>query len=360
MIDSFSDIISKMRYHLLHKEEGYKMPLMPKYNNTVGNILPAQYTVITGLQSAGKTTFVDENYVLGVLLQRREMEEKPPLKILYFSLKDTTLKKFQALLCGYMMLVHGHRIDIPTLNSQPGRIYDIEKEPKILEFIDDAEIFFNEVIDEGVLQVISNVAKPSSIQATIMEYLTTIEDMEEKPMVIVVIDSTDHLATESDGYRTLQGAELDYKFNSYMYTLVKEQGIHAVVITPAHGANSRFPKENEPNYRQLGVYGSCDKGVVLYNPIAENNTNYLRSLTDYECYISPTGANTLRFWHVVKNVDGIESVSDRILFMPGNGYMLEFDKQKQIDNFTQVRDLLYDTTLNPYYKDISDTNSDGT
>lgn len=351
MIESFSDIVSKMKYHLQHKEEGYAIPMAPRYNNVVGNILPAQYTVVTGLQSSGKTSFVDENYVLGVLLQRSKLEVKPPLKIFYFSLKDNALKKYQSLLCGYIKLVHNLRVDIPTLNSQPGRLYNIESEVNVLAAIDDAEIFFNELIDEKVLEVLTDISKPTAIYSTICEYLTVIEDIEEPPLVLVVIDSTDHLTPESDGYRTLQGNELDVKFDTYINSLVKEHNIHAVVITPAHGATSRFPKENEPNYRQLGLYGkNCDKGVVLYNPIAENNGNYLRAISDYSCYISAAGLNTLRFWHVVKNVDGIESVSDRLLFLPGTSYMLEVNIQEEIDSFVKVKDLLFNVGLNMFYK----------
>ncbi len=350
MIESFSDVVSKMKYHLQHKEEGYSMPMVPKYNSVVGNILPAQYTVVTGLQSSGKTSFVDENYVLGILLQRQTLEEKPPLKIFYFSLKDTSLKKFQSLLCAYIKLVHNQRIDIPTLNSQPGRLFDIENEPTVLASIDDAQIFFDEVIEEGVLEVISDISKPTSIRQKVLEYIDSFEEHEEQPLVLVVVDSTDHLSPESDGYRTLQGNELDYKFNSQVMELVKDFHVHAVIITPAHGANSKYPKDNEPNYRQLGIYGSCDKGVVLYNPIGENNGNYLRAIVDSDCYISPSGLNTLRFWHVVKNVDGIESVSDRLLFMPGTSYMLEVSMTEQIDSFMTVKDKLFNIGLNPFYK----------
>lgn len=350
MIDSFSDVVSKMKYHLQHKEEGYSMPMVPKYNSVVGNILPSQYTVVTGLPSSGKTSFVDENYVLGILLQRNQLEEKPALKIFYFSLKDTSLKKFQSLLCAYIKLVHNLRVDIPTLNSQPGRLFDIEKEPVVLAAIDDAQIFFDEVISEGVLEVVTDVSRPTDIHKTIMTYLDAIEDEEDRPLVLVVVDSTDHLSHESDGYRTLQGNELDYKFNSQISTLVKDFHIHAVIITPAHGANSKYPKDNEPNYRQLGIYGSCDKGVVLYNPIGENNGNYLRMITDADCYISPNGLNTLRFWHVVKNVDGVESISDRILFLPGTSFMLEASMTETIDSFIIVKDKLFNVKLNPFYK----------
>ena len=351
-VESFSDIISKMKYHLQHKEEGYAIPMAPKYNHVVGNILPAQYTVISGLASSGKTSFVDENYVLSVLLQRDRLEEKPPLKIMYFSLKDTSLKKFQSLLCGYIKLVHNLRVDIPTLNSQPGRLYDIEKEPIVLAAIDDAEIFFNNIIEDGILEVITGISKPTSINATISEYLTTIQDLEDKPLVIVIIDSTDHLSAESDSYRTVQGLELDYKFDGFINTLVRDYKIHAVVITPSHGVISRFPKENEPNFKQLGPYGrNCDKGIILYNPISENNINYLRGLTDYECYVNADGLNTLRFWHVVRNVDGIDSISDRLLFMPGTSFMIEHNIHETIDSFVQVKDLLYNVGLNPFYKE---------
>ena len=352
MIESFSDIVSKMKYHLKHKEEGYAIPMAPKYNKAIGNILPMQYTVVTGLQSSGKTSFVDQNYVLSVLLQRRDMEEKPPLKIFYFSLKDTALKKFQALLCGYIKLVHNGRIDIPTLNSQPGRLLNLESEPKILATIDEAEIFFNEVIDEEVLQVVTGVTKPSAICQVVSDYLTSIEDVEEKPLVMMIVDSTDFLSSESDNFRTIQGAELDYKFDTGVTDLVKEGNVHAVIITPAHGANSRFPKENEPNYRQLGVYGrTCDKGIVLYNPIAEGNANYLRCITDSNNYITNEGLNTLRFWHVVRNTDGIDSISNRLLFIPGTSFMLEMDMIYNIDSLQTVKDMLFNTAYNPFYKE---------
>ena len=353
MIESFSDIISKMQYHLKHKEEGYAIPMMPKYNNVVGNILPGQYTVVTGMASSGKTSFVDVNYVLSVLLQWHKLEEKPPLKIFYFSLKDSSLKKFQSLLCAYIKLVHNLRVDIPTLNSQPGRLYNLEHEPVLLKAIDDAELFFNEIMSDEVLSVVTNVSKPTAINSMVVDYLAGLPEYEGDgmPLTMVVIDSTEHLAPESDGYHTLMGNELDYKFDTYLSSLVKDFGIHAVVVTPAHGANSRFPKENEPNYRQLGVFGkNCDRGIVLYNPIAEGNGNYLRCVTEPDAYVTPTGLNTLRFWHIVKNADGVDSISNRLLFLPGTSYLIEIDMTEHIDSVAQVQGYLYNVGLNSFYK----------
>ena len=247
--------------------------------------------------------------------------------------------------------MHNIRVDIPTLNSQPGRIYDIDQQPALLAAIDDAEIFFNELLADDIITVITGISRPSAIGATVMEYLASVDE-DPHALTLVVVDSTDHLSPESDGYHTIQGGELDHKFNNVVYQLVKEQHVHAVVIAPAYGAVSRFAKENEPSFRQLGIYGKhCDKGVVLYNPIAENNINYLRgSITDYDCYISEKGLNTLRFWHVVKNTDGIESVSERLLFLPGTSYMIEVGINQLIDSFNVVKDKIYDVGLNCFYK----------
>jgi hypothetical protein len=356
MIESFSDVVSKMQYHLVHKDDGYSFPFLPKYNKTVGNILPGQYTVVSGMAASGKTSFVDQNYVLNVLLHRDLCAEKPPMKIFYFTLKDTALKKFQSLLCTYMKVVHNLRMDIPTLNSQPGRIYNIDEEPAILTAIDDAEIFFNDLISDGTLQVIDSINKPSAIHSTVSEYLHDLDEDIERPFVMVVVDSTEHLGIENDGYHLVQGSELDFKFDTSMRTLVKEHNVHAVIITPAHGANSRFPKENEPNFRQLGVYGkNCDKGVILYNPVGENNTTYLKGAIDPDMYLSPNGLNMLRFWHVVRNVDGVDSANERLLFLPGSGFVVECEPSCPIYGFDDVKTKVFNVSKDPFFKDTSST-----
>ena len=95
---------------------------------------------------------------------------------------------------------------------------------------------------------------------------------------------------------------------------------------------------------------NCDRGIVLYNPIAEGNGNYLRCVTEPDAYVTPTGLNTLRFWHIVKNADGVDSISNRLLFLPGTSYLIEIDMTEHIDSVAQVQGYLYNVGLNSFYK----------
>lgn len=364
MIHSFDDIVSKMKYHLQHKEEGYNMPMVPKYNGVVGNILPGVYTAIAGLPSAGTTSFVDENYVMNVLLQwyLTDEEDRKPLKVFYFALKDNELKKMQSLLCHYLKVVHNIRVDIQTLNSQPGRIYDLEDETEALDAIDEAQQFFQTIYDNEVLEIVSGTKPPSAIFNAVTEHMHSIgslrkdgsyeiEEEYEEGLVMAVIDSTAHLEPESDGYSTLTGTDLDAKMDNYILRLIKKYSVNCTIIVPAAVGYVRTPKDTEPHYRHLGYYGkNCEKGIELYNPIAEGNKKFLKDADEASFVSEKTGMNILRCWEVVRNTDGPDSVKGQLLFLPGTSYMVEIDETIDTSDFDNASGALFDTTLCPFYK----------
>jgi hypothetical protein len=359
MKHSFSDVIGKIQYHLQNKEQGYGFPLAPNLNKKIGNILPGTYTVVSGLPSSGTTSFVDQNYVMNVLLQWYFSHDRKPLKIFYFSMVDNELKKLQSLLCNYMRVMHNINIDIPTLNSQPGRLFDIEKEDRVLHALDDAQTFFDEVINEGILEIIDEPQSPSVIYNTVTDFMSGIgidkpgkayelNDDNTNITVLVIVDKTEHLAPEVDEYSTSYGNDLNVKFDHNMKRLVTRYGVSPVLIVPANVGLVRSPKDTEPHYKQLGIYGkNCDRGIMLYNPIAENNINrYFSAADEVENYVS-NGKNTLRFWSLVRNTIGIDSTRERLLFLPGTGFMVEHPMIERINSFDDVYDVIVDM-ITPY------------
>lgn len=353
MRESFSDVISKMQYHFNKKDEGYSLPLAPGLNTAIGNILPGQYTVVAGQPSSGRTSFVDTTYVLGVLLQWYVQENRQPLKIVYFSLKDSTIKKLQMLLCTYLKMVFNYRVDIPTLNSQPGRVADIAAEPKLLEAIDTAQEFFDYIIDNGILEIFSDVTRPTEIYNIVTERIKEMDETESglDPLMLVVIDSTDRLTMETDGFRSISGMDLDEKINSYAIDLSKKLYAHVVLVVPTVQSSSRFPKENEPSFRQLGIFGtSCDRGIIMYNPIGDGNLNYLIARDMNMEYFKFNGLNLLRIAYVARNTDGIEATDYRLLFMPGTGFMIEHKYNNEVTSVNDVKGKIFDTEFNPFYK----------
>jgi hypothetical protein len=313
------------------------------------------YTVVSGLPSSGTTSFVDQNYVMNVLIQWYFSTDRKPLKIFYFSMVDSEMKKMQSLLCNYLRVMYNIYVDIPTLNSQPGRLFDIEKEDRVLNALDDAQVFFDNLINDEVLEIIDEPQSPSYVYNTVVDYMNGVgTDKQGKPYelnsdneeltVLAIVDKTDHLAPEIDQYSSSYGNDLNVKFDHNMKKLVTRYGISPVVIVPAQVGLVRSPKDTEPHYRQLGVYGkNCDRGIILYNPIAENNINrYFTDADEIEYYMS-NGKNTLRFWSVVRNTEGIDSMKERLLFLPGTSFMVEHPLDEKVNSFDDVYDVIVDS-----------------
>jgi hypothetical protein len=366
---SFGDVIGKIKYHLTNKEQGYNFPLAPNLNEKIGNILPGTYTVVAGLPSSGTTSFVDQQYVMSVLLQWYFSDQSKPLKVFYFSMVDSELKKLQALLCNYLRVMFNIYVDIPTLNSQPGRLFDIEKEDRVLNALDDAQTFFDCLINDGVLEIIGEPQSPSVIYNTVESYMDGIGvDKQGTPYelnegfdditVLAIVDKTDHLAPEIDQYASTYGNDLNVKFDHNMKRLATRYRVSPVIIVPAVTGLIRSPKDTEPHYKQLGVFGkNCDRGIILYNPIAENNINrYFKEAEEVESYMSK-GKNTLRFWSVVRNTEGIDSIRERLLFLPGTGFMVEHPLDETISNFDDVYEVVVDS-ITPFVdmKGVADDN----
>jgi len=348
---SFTDVKSVIKYNSNSNDKGYTFPMLPKYNATIGNLQQSQVHIISGLPSAGVTSFIDQNYVLSVLLQwyNTDPSERNPLKIFYYSLKDSELKKLQSLLCNYLKLVDNLKTDIPTLNSQAGKLYDIANDLDLNNAIENATDFFDEIIEDEILIVKAGQVNPSGIYNDIQDYMSSISDNSsvdlhrkaghEKELILVVVDSVDYFLTDEDGYGRITGDALHEKFQSYIKGLKFTYGISAVIAVPSNLGYIRTPKDTEPHYRHLGSYGGlADKGICIYNPIAEKNIKFYNG--DADLYTSPRGSVLMRTWHIVRNTDGIESINDRLFLLPGTSYMIEHSYKNQINDLDDVLDIL--------------------
>ena len=352
---NFTDVKNVIDYNSTSNNRGYKLALMPKLNGIVGNITHSQINVISGLPSAGTTSFIDQNYVISVLLQwyNTDPQERYPLKIFYYSMKDSELKKLQLLLCNYLKLVNNLKTDIATLNSQAGRLYKIDEDDKLKDAIEDASDFFNEILEDKVLEIKAGQYKPSDIFNDIIKYVGEIgkktsegfeyDEDHENQLTLVIVDSTDHFLPDNEGFGIITGTALDEKFQGHAKTLKSLYGISFVVAVPSSPGYIRTPKDTEPHYRHLGSYGIfADKGICIYNPINEKNIKFYNG--DEDIYTSPRGSVLMRTWHVVRNTDGIESVDNRMLFLPGTSYMIEHEYKHKVDDIADVLDVLVEKT----------------
>jgi len=350
---NYSDIKNVIDYNnSTNSNKGYGFPLLPRLNNIIGNIQRNQVHVVSGLPSSGITSFIDQNYVMSLLLQwyNTPPDKRQHLKIMYYSMKDDELKKLQSLLCNYLKLVNNLKTDIPTLNNQAGKLYNLNEELELKNAITDATPFFNEVIDNHVLVIKDGQFTPTDIYNDVVDYMGSIgkktskdeflyDDGFEDQITLVVIDSVDHFAPDNEGFGLVTGSALDEKFQRQVRGLKRLYNISFALAVPSNVGYIRTLKDTEPHYRHLGLYGPlADKGICLYNPINEKNGRFYDA--NEGLYTSPRGSVLMRTWHVVRNTEGIESVYDRMLFLPGTSYLIEHLYKEKIDDFSDVLDVL--------------------
>lgn len=362
----FSDIVDKMKYHMGTEAVGYSMPLAENYNRVVGNITQGVYTAIAGMPASGTTSFMDQNYVMNVLIQWyfTDFEDRDPLHIKYYSLKINELKKLQQFVCLYIKLVHGLVIDIPTLNNQPGKLYNIsdklnDPSGKFKAALKDAGKFFDEVLNEGVLEIHTGAVSASGIYSAMTDHMDkmgsydsgvyTLHDANIDSINMVAVDSVENLSKESDGFNAPNLNDSFEKLDSFLGKLSSTYGVNCNATVPAQVGYIRTPKDSEPFTRQLGYFGkNCNRGVVMYNPVQEGNK---RLYEDSEVFIGDrSGAILMRYWFVVRNEDGVDSACDRTLFLPGVGYHLEYDKKQDISDNKVTESLLLDPKQSPYFE----------
>jgi len=353
---TFDDLKSAIEFNRTRAQGGYTFPLLPRYNNIIGNLQQDQTTILSGLPGSGITSFIDQNYVISVLLQWYEIEEdeRPPLKIFYYSMKTSELKKMQLLLCNYIKLVHGLHVDIATLNNQTGRLYDLSKDTKMIDAIEEATMFFDEVLNDEVLCIIDGQKQPTNIYNNVNDFMLNQGRMSSEGrfeydadkhnlLTLLVVDSTDYFLPDNEGYGMVSGAELDDKFQRQLKELKNNYKISSVIVVPPVIGYVRSVKDTEPHYRHLGSYGAlADKGICVYNPISEKNIKFYDG--EETTYITSKGNNLLRTWHIVRNTEGIESVYDRLIFLPGTSFMVEHSVKEEVGNLQEVLDVIGEDT----------------
>ena len=94
---SFDQIIDSIATNYNNKDRGYTFCL-PSIRSYLGDINGSKYTVVAGRQSSGKTSFVDQCWVMNPLMEwfYKKDTSEDNLKIYYFSLKESPLNKLKS------------------------------------------------------------------------------------------------------------------------------------------------------------------------------------------------------------------------------------------------------------------------
>jgi hypothetical protein len=332
---------------LEHGDDGISTPL-ELLNKFTNNINKGQFIAIGGKANSGKTSYMDFVYMMTVYKWWKDIPEdqRPPLKFIYFNMKHSWKNKFQKWVCLYLKIEYNRIIDINTLNSGVGRLYDLDED--VTNEIMTAESFFDEMESEGVLEIINGQQTPTSVYNRVRHTMAMCGNFDNKSnkyslnsenikqFTMVFIDNADYLLTESEGFGMLTSDQLKKKLIDYIFEFKSIYNITTCVVVPSKYIGKSV-KENEPNYKEMGLFGvKPDLALVLYNPFNEGNNNYLSySVKDFVL----RGKNRLRTATIVRNSTGIENITKGLFFVGECGYFAEAPRPEQENEIFETLDV---------------------
>jgi hypothetical protein len=327
-------------------DSGIPIPL-EKLSKYINYVEKGKIVSIGGRPSSGKTSLMDFIYFINVFKWWRELENvnKPPLKMIYFNMRSSQKIKMQKWLCLYMKLKYGMVVDIPTLNNNIGKLYELDEETK--ENIMDSSDFFDDL--EEILTMVNGKQTPSSIISKIKDYMHTIGDINEAGQyeldedhlgqnTLIYIDNVEYLLSETDGFQNMTGDGLKRKLVKEIDELREIYKINFFIIVPSKPSNSRLVRDSEPSYKDLNYFTDIsDVGLVVYNPYTENNSKYLNYPVD-ELVIR--GKNRFRTITVVKNNYGADNITVGAFFLGECGYFAEAPHPTNEEEFEEKKRIL--------------------
>lgn len=330
----YDEIIEEIKSSFDTKDSGIPIPSFPIYNDVVGNIVPGTFTVIGGLPGAGKTSFMDQNYVLNPLYRwyRAEDGHVPDVKVLYFSFKNNKNIKIKTFLCNYAMTFSQLRLDVNTLISSKNRRFDLDDSELGLNVLENSKGFFNAVLDNRMLQIFDGEFSPEDMYNQATDSLSEMGKFNkngvyipygENTHIIIAIDNADLLVENNEIAGKVYKGDLRKQMLKYIALLMKKYNVTIVANVLIDRFKIFKKSETIPNYAQLEEWGTAaDIGAIIYSPNLEGTAGVLLNGENPETYIV-RNVDYLRYWFVVKNNMGPEFAKCRFLFMGGSSYGVE-------------------------------------
>lgn len=329
-------------------ETGIPIPLTG-FNRYTNNTQRGQFIAIGGKSNSGKTSYMDFVYMITVYKWWKETPEnmRIPLKFIYFNMKHSEKNKFQKWVLLYLKLEYNLVMDINTLNNGVGKLYELDEDT--LQQIASAESFFEEMETDGVLTLVNGSQTPTSIYNIVVNEMNnhgtldkksgkySLEEKKARQFTMVFIDTAYHLLSETEGFGMLSADQLNKKLVDFIFEFKNTYNITTCVIVPPKYIG-RTVKENEPNYKELGLYGmKADLGFVMYNPYNEGNANYINyNAKDFMI----RGKNRFRTITIVRNLNGMENVTKALIFLGECGYFSEAPGSEQEESIVNLQSAL--------------------
>jgi hypothetical protein len=341
---SFQDLAKEVQSGLDGRNNGIPMGF-DRLNRYIG-IRKSIYTLVGGLTGSGKTSFIDDAYVLNpfdwYISKANTTDIK--LKIIYRSMERSRTYKYAKWVSRKIFMDHGMIISVPKLLGwqKEKMTHDehdlfltyesyVDKMKDIITIIDGPE---NPV---GIAKQLKEHAEENGVIHEIDKYNRVYEPNDSNTITIVVIDHIGLLKLTKD-YSTKKAAidkmsdELRYARDFFGYTPVVVSQFNRDISSPMRIKNGDVEPQLEDFADSSSTQNDADVVVALFDPMrykVEDPSGYqLDKLKD------EYGAKYFRSLRLIKNSYGEDDVRIGLGFLGQIGMFKELPRLKEMTEST--------------------------
>ncbi len=339
---SFEDLKREVQAGLDGRNNGIPMGF-DRLNKYIG-IRKSMYTLVGGLTGSGKTSFVDDAYVLNPF--DWYISQKTPglkLRIIYRSMERSRTYKYAKWVSRKMFLDQGIIVPVPKLLGWTGKMTSDEHDLFLMY-----EDYMEQIKD--VITIIDGPDNPISIAKHLKEHALsngTIEQVDqynkvyipnnENELTIVIIDHIGLLKPTKDFPTKKQSIdkmsdELRYARDMYGYTPVIVSQFNRDISNPLRIKNGDVEPQLEDFAESSQTQNDADVVLALFDPmrykVADPSGYDLNKLKD------EFGAKYFRSLRLIKNSYGEDDVRIGLGFLGQVGMFKELPKVKHMNDDT--------------------------
>ncbi len=324
-----------------------------RLNNYIG-IRKSMYTLVGGLTGSGKTSLVDDAYVLNPcdFILSKKNTQKIKLHIIYRSMERSRVYKLAKWVSRKIFIDQGVTIPVPKLLGWTGRMTKDEH---------DLFLSYKDYVEElkQLITIIDGPENPIGIAKDLKAYALkngVIEDLDEfnkvyipndeNVITIIVIDhvgltkTTKDLPTKKQTIDKLS-SELRYARDFYGHSPVVVQQFNRDIANPIRLKNGDVEPNLEDFKDTATTQEDSDVVLALFDPMrykVEDPSGYdLNKLKD------EVGAKYYRSLRLIKNSFGSDDV--RI----GLGFYGEIGIFKELPKKSLITDVDYESVINKQF-----------
>jgi hypothetical protein len=336
---SFQDLAKEVQNGLDGRNNGIPMGF-DRLNRYIG-IRKSMYTLVGGLTGSGKTSFIDDAYVLNpfdwYISKANNTDIK--LKIIYRSMERSRTYKFAKWVSRKIFLDHGMIIPVPKLLGWTSKMTKDEHDlfltyedyignmKEVITIIDGPE---NPV---GIAKQLKEHAEENGVIHEVDKYNRVYEPNHDNTITMVIIDHIGLLKTTKD-YNTKKASidkmsdELRYARDFFGYTPVVVSQFNRDISSPMRIKNGDVEPQLEDFADSSSTQNDADVVVALFDPMrykVEDPSGYqLDKLKD------EYGAKYFRSLRLIKNSYGEDDVRIGLGFLGQIGMFKELPRLKEM------------------------------